>query len=72
MGFYAIMINAKSNPSKEKRKMEKKSITITLSEETLKNLDELCQKYGLRKSQAISLAVNTMVLNEKGEKSDKK
>ena len=52
--------------------MEKKSITITLSEETLKNLDELCQKYGLRKSQAISLAVNTMVLNEKGEKSDKK
>ena len=52
--------------------MEKKSITITLSEETQKNLDELCKKYGLRKSQAIALAINTMVLTQKGETSDKK
>lgn len=56
---------------KEVKKM-KKTITITVSEETQKRLDFLCKKLGLRKSQAIALAVNTIALekyeyNEEGE-----
>ncbi len=50
----------------------KKTITITVSEETQKRLDFLCKKLGLRKSQAIALAVNTIALekyeyNEEGD-----
>lgn len=42
----------------------KKSITITVSEETVKSLDFLCKKLGLRKSQAIAFAVNTIALEK--------
>lgn len=51
-------------------------VGITLTEETLKRLNELCEVTGLMKSQAISLALNTYVVENleklKGEKRDKK
>lgn len=57
--------------------MAKKVITITISEETEKRLDFLCEKLGLRKSQAISFAVNTTAIEkynykEKGESNESK
>lgn len=48
----------------------KKTITITVSEDTQKRLDFLCEKLGLRKSQAIAFAVNTVAM-EKYEYSEK-
>ena len=50
----------------------KKSITITMSKESQKRLEFLCKKLGLKKSQAIAFAVNTIALekygySEKGE-----
>lgn len=51
-------------------------VGITLTEETLKRLEELCQATGLLKSQAISLAINTYAAENlekmKGEQRDKK
>lgn len=39
--------------------MVKTKVGITLSEETVKRLEEIMQKLGLTKSQAISLLINT-------------
>lgn len=55
----------------------KKSITITVSEDTQKRLDFLCKKLGLRKSQAIAFAVNTVAMEkysytEEGESIEEK
>lgn len=49
-----------------------KAITITLSDDTEKRLDFLCTKLGLKKSQAIAFAINTIAIEkydykEKGE-----
>lgn len=44
--------------------MAKLKLGITLSVETVANLEKLCRQNGLTKSQAIALAVNTYV-NEK-------
>ena len=52
--------------------MQKKSFTITLSEATLENLQALREKYGLTKSQAIALAINTIVLHQEGAISEAK
>lgn len=41
--------------------MAKNKFGITLTEETQKSLEFLCKKLGLRKSQAIAFAVNTLV-----------
>lgn len=54
--------------------MPKKSITITLSEETQINLEMICKKYGLKKSQAIAFVINSIteqIDNEKGERNEK-
>lgn len=55
----------------------KKTITITVSEDTQKRLELLCKKLGLKKSQAIAFAVNTIVMEryetlEKGESNENK
>lgn len=55
----------------------KKTITITISEDTQVRLEFLCEKLGLRKSQAIAFAVNTIAMekyghNEKGESNESK
>lgn len=49
--------------------MARVKVGITLTEETLKRLDEICKEFGLSKSQAISFAINTCKLkkNTKGE-----
>ena len=52
--------------------MQKKYMTITLSEATQKNLEELREKYGLTKSQAIAYAINTVVLRQEGATSGAK
>lgn len=44
--------------------MAKSKFGITLSDETIVNLEKLCKRNGLTKSQAIALAINTYV-NEK-------
>lgn len=44
--------------------MAKTKFGITLSDETIVNLERICKQNGLTKSQAIALAVNTYV-NEK-------
>jgi len=41
-----------------------KTITITVSEDTLKRLEELRMQLGLTKSQAIAYAVNTIVMEK--------
>lgn len=48
----------------------KKPITITISDETEKRLDFLCNTLGLKKSQAIAFAVNTIAM-EKYDYKDK-
>lgn len=55
----------------------KKTITITVSEDTQKRLEFLCKKLGLKKSQAIAFAVNTIAMekyayNEEGESIEEK
>ncbi len=48
----------------------KRKVGITLTDETYKNLELLCKRYGLTKSQLIALLINRGVLvksNEKGE-----
>ena len=44
----------------------KKTITITISEDTQKRLDFLCKKLGLLKSQAIAFSVNTIAMEKYG------
>jgi len=39
-------------------------IGITLTEDTLKKLDEICKIMGLEKSYAISLMINSYVIND--------
>lgn len=54
-----------------------KTITITVTEDTEKRLKYLCEKLGLRKSQAIAYAVNTTAMEKydfdvnKGENANK-
>lgn len=42
----------------------KKTITITMSEDTQKRLIFLCKKLGLTKSQAIAFTINTVALEK--------
>lgn len=44
--------------------MARKQIGITLTEDTLERLDNLCNKLGMSKSNAISLAINKLAMNE--------
>lgn len=46
--------------------MKKTTITITVTEATLDALTFLCKNLGLRKSQAIALAVNTVSMEKYG------
>ncbi|HHL0974452.1 TPA: CopG family transcriptional regulator [Bacillus cereus] len=48
--------------------MARKKIGITLTDETLGNLDDICKKTGLTKSQVIALLINTYGLEKLGEK----
>lgn len=60
--------------------MTRKQVGITLTEDTLERLENLCNKLGMTKSNAISLAINKLAIaeevdeieeenNEKGQKS---
>lgn len=49
-------------------KMARKKIGITLTDETLGNLDDICKKTGLTKSQVIAFLINTYGLEKFGEK----
>lgn len=49
-------------------KMARKKIGITLTDETLGNLDEICKKTGLTKSQVIALLINTHGLEKFSER----
>ncbi|UIJ70206.1 ribbon-helix-helix protein, CopG family (plasmid) [Bacillus cereus] len=48
--------------------MVRKKVGITLTDETLGNLDEICKKTGLTKSQVIALLINTHGLEKFSEK----
>jgi len=48
--------------------MARKKVGITLTDETLGNLDEICKKTGLTKSQVIALLINTYGLEKFSEK----
>ncbi|MHC0551160.1 ribbon-helix-helix protein, CopG family [Salinicoccus sp. CNSTN-B1] len=43
--------------------MTREKVGITLTEETLKRLDEISKELGLTKSQAISMLINQEYLN---------
>lgn len=45
-------------------KMARTKVGITLTEDTLKRLDEIAEQMGLTKSQAISMLVNKEYLNK--------
>lgn len=60
--------------------MTRKQVGITLTEDTLERLENLCNKLGMTKSNAISLAINKLAIaeevdeieeenNKKGQKS---
>lgn len=49
-------------------KMARKKVGITLTDETLGNLDEICKRTGLTKSQVIALLINTYGLEKFSEK----
>jgi predicted DNA-binding protein len=60
--------------------MARKQVGITLTEDTLERLENLCNKLGMTKSNAISLAINKLAIaeevdeieeenNKKGQKS---
>jgi len=44
--------------------MPREKVGITLTAETLKRLELICNEHGLAKSQAISLAINTFVIEK--------
>lgn len=44
--------------------MARKQVGITLTEDTLERLDNLCKKLGMTKSNAISLAINKLAIAE--------
>lgn len=50
--------------------MPREKVGITLTKETLKNLERICNQNGLAKSQAISLVINTYA-NEKLPREEK-
>lgn len=55
--------------------MGKQKIGITLSDETVKSLEFLSEKLGLKKSQAIAFSINTVAVEKYGfvrEKEDDK
>lgn len=60
--------------------MARKQVGITLTQDTLERLENLCNKLGMTKSNAISLAINKLAIaeevdeieeenNKKGQKS---
>lgn len=56
---------------------QKNKIGITLSDETTKRLDFVCKELGLKRSQAIAFAINTIAMEkygytEKGESNESK
>ncbi|MDN6390274.1 MAG: ribbon-helix-helix protein, CopG family [Lactococcus lactis] len=44
--------------------MTRKQVGITLTEDTLERLENLCNKLGMTKSNAISLAINKLAIAE--------
>lgn len=52
--------------------MSRKQIGITLTDDTLERLDNLCDKLGMTKSNAISLAINKLAIAENVEEIEEK